>query len=159
MRTIDNPQKANMGKNPRSIRNYALQPYLQVKLGLYTIFLSLMFSLAVMLILYSNLGGLTDVVMQLTGVPDEVNELMAEYIAPAKLQIVLVSLFYIVINICVTVLYTHKLVGPTIAFRRHLQMIADGKLQYRTVLRSGDAFTELAEDLNRLSSQLEKNSK
>jgi hypothetical protein len=38
-------------------------------------------------------------------------------------------------------------------------MISEGKLQYRTVLRKGDAFSEVAEDLNNLSALLEKRSK
>jgi signal transduction histidine kinase len=92
-------------------------------------------------------------------VEEEVQDLLNQYIAPAIIQVVVTAIAYVVVNIVVTILFTHKLIGPTIAFRRHIRMIAEGKLQYRTVLRKGDAFSEVAEDLNNLSALLEKRSK
>ena len=147
------------GKASRSLKNYALQPLLQVKLGLYSILLSLGFAAAVTGILYLNLAKFSDIILQLTGVEDEVKDLLNQYIAPAKIQVLATIVIYVIVNMVVTVLYTHKLIGPTIAFRRHIRMIADGKLQYRTVLRAGDAFSEVADDLNKLSAYLEQKSK
>jgi len=144
------------GKASRSIRNYALQPLLQFKLGLYSILLSLVFAGLIAAVLYLNLAKFSAIIVQLTGVEDEVNDLLQQYIAPAKIQVLLVLVLYIVVNMIVTILYTHKLVGPTIAFRRHIRMIAEGKLGYRTNLRKGDAFSEVAQDLNDLSALLEK---
>jgi methyl-accepting chemotaxis protein len=150
--------KNQTGKFSRSVKNYALQPLLQVKLGLYSVLMSLGFAVAVSGILYFNLAKLSEIILQLTGVPDEVRDLLNQYIAPAKLQVLGVMVVYIALNIVVAVLYTHRLIGPTIAFRRHVRMIAEGKLQYRTVLRKGDAFSELADDLNKLSIHLEQKS-
>jgi methyl-accepting chemotaxis protein len=152
-------EKKGQGKASRSFKNYALQPLLQIKLGLYSILLSLGFALAVSGILYINLAKFSDIILQLTGVEDEVKDLLNQYIAPAKIQVLGTIIIYVVVNMVITILYTHKLIGPTIAFRRHIRMIADGKLQYRTVLRKGDAFVELADDLNKLSSFLEIKSK
>ena len=158
MSQADGDKKAPV-KASRSFKNYALQPLLQIKLGLYSILLSLGFALVVSGILYINLAKFSDIILQLTGVEDEVKDLLNQYIAPAKIQVLATIVIYVAINIVVTILYTHKLIGPTIAFRRHVRMIADGKLQYRTVLRKGDAFEELADDLNKLSTFLEKKSK
>ena len=158
MNQADGDKQAQV-KASRSFKNYALQPLLQIKLGLYSILLSLGFALVVSGILYINLAKFSDIILQLTGVEDEVKDLLNQYIAPAKIQVLATIVIYVVINIVVTILYTHKLIGPTIAFRRHVRMIADGKLQYRTVLRKGDAFEELADDLNKLSTFLEKKSK
>ena len=158
MNQADGDKKAQV-KASRSFKNYALQPLLQIKLGLYSILLSLGFALVVSGILYINLAKFSDIILQLTGVEDEVKDLLNQYIAPAKIQVLATIVIYVAINIVVTILYTHKLIGPTIAFRRHVRMIADGKLQYRTVLRKGDAFEELADDLNKLSTFLEKKSK
>jgi hypothetical protein len=142
------------GYSDRSLKNYVLQPLLQVKLGLYSILLSMFFALAVSGILYLNLSKISAVVLQLTLVEDEVRDLLNQYLDPAKLQTILLMLLYIVVNIVVTVLYTHKLIGPTIAFRRHIRMIAEGQYQHRTTLRKGDAFQEVADDLNSLSAVL-----
>ena len=159
MTGAENQGQTAGAKASRSIRNYALQPLLQVKLGLYSILLSLAFAAVISGILYINLAKFSDIILQLTGVEDEVKDLLNQYIAPAKIQVALAVLLYVVVNIVVTILFTHKLIGPTIAFRRHVRMIAEGKLQYRTVLRKCDAFAELADDLNKLSSLLEQNSK
>jgi methyl-accepting chemotaxis protein len=160
MNQTENPMgQQPYGKATRSVKNYALQPLLQVKLGLYSILLSLAFALAVAGILYFNLAKFSAIILQLTGVEEEVQDLLNQYIAPAIIQVVVTAIVYVVVNIVVTILFTHKLIGPTIAFRRHIRMIAEGKLQYRTVLRKGDAFSEVAEDLNNLSALLEKRSK
>lgn len=159
MEQEQNQESGATGKPSRSIRNYALQPLLQVRLGMYSVLLSLVFAAVISAILYLNLAKFSDIILQLTGVEDEVKDLLNQYIAPAKLQVAIAVLVYVAVNLIVTILYTHKLIGPTIAFRRHIRMIAEGKLQYRTVLRKGDAFSEIAEDLNKLSSLLEQRAK
>jgi nitrogen fixation/metabolism regulation signal transduction histidine kinase len=159
MDTPKNSQPQQNSKSARSLKNYALKPLLQIKLGLYSILLSMCFALAVFGILYMNLAKFSDIILQLTGVEDEVKDLLNQYIAPAKYQVVITAFIYIAINIVVTILYTHKLIGPTIAFQRHVRMIAEGKFSHRTVLRKGDAFVELAEDLNKLSALLEHREK
>ena len=146
-------------KASRSIKNYALQPLLQIKLGLYSVILSTLFAVLVIAILYLNLGKFSDIILELTGVKEEVKDLLDQYLSPAIYQIVTAAVLYVLINLFMTIIYTHKLIGPTIAFRRHVRMIAEGKFQHRTVLRKGDAFTELADDLNKLSSLLEQKSK
>jgi signal transduction histidine kinase len=144
------------GKASRSLKNYALQPLLQIKLGLYSVILSTLFAVLIVVILYTNLAKFSDIILELTGVKEEVQDLLDQYLSPAVYQIVAAAVCYVLINLVMTIVYTHKLIGPTIAFRRHVRMIAEGKYQYRTVLRKGDAFNELADDLNKLSSLMEQ---
>lgn len=145
-----------MSKTRRSVKNYALQPLLQVKLGFYSVFFSVIFATVVGVILYFHLGKIMSIVFTLTGVEDEVRNLLDQYIAPARIQLVILMTVYVIITLILSIIYTHKLVGPTVAFRRHIRMIADEKWDYRTKLREGDAFNEVAEDLNLLSSYLGK---
>lgn len=153
-------QSSSQGaKASRSIKNYALQPLLQIKLGLYSVILATLFAILVVAILYFNLGKFSDIILELTGVKDEVRDLLDQYLSPAIYQIVTAAIIYVVITLIMTIIYTHKLIGPTVAFRRHVRMIAEGKYQHRTVLRKGDAFSELADDLNKLSALLEQKSK
>jgi hypothetical protein len=144
------------GKDSRSIKNYILQPLLQIKLGLYSIILSTVFALVIVGILYLNLAKFSDIILELTGVKDEVKDLLEQYLSPAAFQIFLAAALYVLINMVMTIVYTHRLIGPTIAFRRHIRMIAEGKYEHRTVLRKGDAFNEIADDLNKLSALLEQ---
>jgi methyl-accepting chemotaxis protein len=142
------------GKSKRSLKNYALQPFLQIKLGMYCLILSILFVVSLGLVLYVNLENLYNVVLELTGVRSEVIPLIESSIAPAKTQLLLLSGIYILLTLLISMLYTHRLVGPTIAFRRHIRAISDGDFKLRTNLRPGDAFSEVADDLNKLSEKL-----
>ncbi len=144
------------GKAKRRVKNFLLQPLLQVKLGIYSIALSVIFAVALAAIVYHNFADLVGSIITLTDTPDEVNELFLSYWKATRLWIYLCFGIYLAATVLLSVLYTHKLVGPTIAFRRHIRSIADGRYNARTYLRKGDAFAEVADELNRLSEIMEK---
>lgn len=143
-------------KPKRRIRNFLLQPLLQVKLGLYAIFLSFLFVATTGFLLYTNFANFIDAVVQLTDVEDDVKDLFLEYWHDTRLWIVGCCAAYFLATIVVSVIFTHRLVGPTIAFRRHIRSLREGKFQARTFLRRGDAFSEVADEINLLSEVLEK---
>ena len=62
---------------------------------------------------------------------------------------------YLLLNVILSVYFTHKMIGPTIAFRRHIRALGCGDYTSRVYLRRGDAFVEVAEDLNRLAEVME----
>lgn len=143
-------------KAKRRMRNFLLQPLLQVKLGLYAILLSVVFAVALSAILYHNFAGLVNSIVLLTDAEDEVRELFMDYWKGTQLWVYLCFFIYLAGTVLLSVLYMHKLVGPTIAFRRHIRSLADGRYNARTYLRKGDAFLEVADELNRLSEVMEK---
>ena len=147
-----------VGKAKRRLRNYMLQPLLQVKIGLYSILLSVFFSLALGAIVYYNFAGLVSSIVLLTDAEAEVKDLFMQYWKDTQLWIFLCFGIYLLATVSISVLYTHKLIGPTIAFRRHVRSIAEGRYNARTYLRKGDAFSELADELNHLSEVMEKRS-
>ena len=49
--------------------------------------------------------------------------------------------------------------GPTVAFRRHIQALRQGDFDSRVRLRRGDAFNEVADELNALSEDLARKGK
>jgi hypothetical protein len=154
----ESAQEASGDTYQRNFKNYALQPLLQIKLGLYCILLSLAFATAMTMIIYMNLNKFFIIVLELTGVESEVRDLLMQYFEPVKYQIGVALVVYIAATLIVSLTYTHKLVGPTIAFRRHLFMLRQNKYDHRTTLRENDAFQEVADELNNLSSHLQKNS-
>ena len=153
-----NSNVSNNPKSRRSFKNVALQPMLQVKIGIYCIFISVFLGLSVGGIIYLNMRQFFQVIVELTGAQDEVKGLMLDYMKPAVIEVGIAIGLYIIAIIFVTLLYTHRFVGPTIAFRRHIQMISKGNYKYKTILREGDAFSEVANDLNSLSELLESRS-
>ena len=147
----------NSGRNQRRIRNFLLQPLLQVKLGLYTLGLAATFSLAILLILYFSLLDFAEIVMALTDTESEIIELFKEYSATSQLWVLVLVLGFMICNVFVTIVYTHKLVGPTVAFRTQIRKLIQGEFDGEVYLRKNDAFQELASDINELSRILKEN--
>lgn len=140
----------------RKVRNVLLQPMLQSKLGIYCIVLSVVFAVALGLVLYFNFSGLVTAILELTDAPEEMREVITDYWQGVQLWIYLMFGVYLVSTIAVSIWYTHRLVGPTVAFVRHLNRLTDGNYDTRTYLRKGDAFCDVADALNRLSAKLEQ---
>ena len=63
---------------------------------------------------------------------------------------------YVLLVIVVTVIYTHRLLGPAIPLLRHVKALNAGRYTHRVSLRRHDAFTELADELNELAESLHK---
>lgn len=139
----------------RRLSNLLIQPLLQTQIGLYCIGLSLLFSLFISIILYQNLGSLFDVFFIISDGKVTLQSVTAAYLENIQAWVYLILAAYIVSTVGVSILFTHRLVGPTVAFRRHLDAIASGDYTYRTVLRKNDAFQEVATRLNEVSEFLE----
>lgn len=144
------------GKSQRRLRNLLLKPSLQVRLGAMYILISLGFSGTISGIFYWKLSGVIPLVLELTDVQEEVQDLLTGYLNEIKWLIIGTVAVFMVINILFSIIYTHRLIGPSFAFRRHLQALIRGEYGARTHLRKGDAFQEVAEDLNRLSMSLKQ---
>lgn len=143
----------------RKLSNFLLQPLLQTKIGLYSIILSFVFAVLIAIICYVNLGELFVFIIDMTEAPKEVHAIINSYLASMQAWIYLSLIGYVILTIALSIWYTHRLVGPTIAFRRHLEAIDNGEFDHRTILRKNDAFSEVAEKLNEVSANMEKRGK
>ncbi len=140
----------------RKARNLLLQPRLQLKLPVQLLFLTAIFAVLVSVVLYFGFESLYKFVT-MQGV-------MGEQLADAvrhqshAIAIVFASLLvgYVLLTIGLSVLYLHKLVGPTVAFRRHINALKKGDFSSRIKLRKNDAFSDVATDLNELAEILER---
>jgi HAMP domain-containing protein len=54
------------------------------------------------------------------------------------------------------VVFSHRIFGPTVPIRRHIQKLIAGDYSSRIRLRSGDEFKALAAELNTLAEKLEQ---
>lgn len=89
-----------------------------------------------------------------TQIKNLVDTEVARYAADAMFWIVLVLLIFLITTTVVSILATHRLIGPTVAFRRHIQSLTQGDFSAQTRLREHDAFKDVAADLNALSEAL-----
>ena len=140
-----------MSRKDRRLRNLLLQPMLQMKIGIYCISLSLAFAIGVILVLYAYFQPLMANILELTDVPDELKEIINNYWSSSQLWIYGIVVLYMVVIITVSIWYTHRLVGPIVAFSRHIDKLKEGDYSAHTFIRKHDAFTNIAIKLNELS--------
>lgn len=140
----------------RKTKNFLLKPAFQLRLPVFILLLSLGF-----LLLALALGNLyfeqTFATMMATTSETEylqaiINEQTREF---RYLSLLLLAL-YSVLVVVVSVIYTHRLIGPVLPIMRHVRALQEGLYSHRVRLRSHDSFQELAGELNELAAVLEK---
>lgn len=131
-------------------RKVLLKPFLQIQIGLYS---AVPFGVAMVWILYSQWLRIQRA-LQLRGLDQDLVFEIRELGLETALSLTLALVFFLFCNIALSIVLTFHLIGPTVAFRRHIQALTVGDCSVRTQLRHNDAFTEVADDLNRLSEAL-----
>lgn len=142
------------GINRRSIRNFLLQPFLQMQLGLVSVVLSFAFAGVIGWIFYIHLNRFASVVIQLTDAEEEVLKLLFSSLSDMRFAMLAAIFAFLILNVLASIIFTHRMVGPTVAFRRLIRGLIDGKYGIQIKLRQGDAFVEVADELNELSRTL-----
>ena len=160
MATTILPEQQDTKEAPkRRLKNYLLDPFLQIKLGVYAIVMSVIAAFSLFVVVYSSMSGTLELILELTDAKDEVKNILTGSIGATMGNVGLVLLIYVLTMVIISIWYTHRLIGPTIAFRRHIGMLIRGQYYARTNLRKGDAFFGVADDLNKLSDLLQSQSK
>ena len=93
--------------------------------------------------------------LQTTTQSDYVQRILARQTHEFKQLALLLLSVYVLLILVVTVIYTHRFIGPVIPMLRHVKALQEGRYTHRVSLRSHDAFTELAEQLNKLAETLQ----
>lgn len=140
----------------RSARNYLLQPTLQIRLGIISVVVALFFCILLFSLTYFSLSSFYSMVLDLTDLREEVTQILDQYVNSMAWWIMALIFLYLAINVVLSIYYTHRLVGPTVAFRRHVKELISGNYSSRIHLRKNDAFEEVAEVLNELAVHLEE---
>jgi len=145
---------AKQAVDPRKFKNLLLKPLLQVKLGLYSILMSSVFVVTFCSVLLVSFHHLFELILDFTDLRQEVIDVIQSGLYGIAGWLFLIVAVYFLASVLLSVVYTHRLIGPTIAFRRHIRALADGDYDSRINLRKNDAFVEVAEELNTLAEVL-----
>lgn len=146
-------------KPQRQIRNFVLSPSLQLKFSLLPLALSLVFAIAFVVQLVYLYNQYVDLIIDYTEVREQILEIIDGQKSRFYMIVSVYCAIYVIVSTAIAIVMTHRLIGPTIAFRRHIKSLSDGKYDSRITLRKADAFSELAEDLNQLAAKLEAQQK
>jgi HAMP domain-containing protein len=140
----------------RKARNFLIKPGIQLRLPLYVLLLS--FTFLMLGVLFGNLYFEQTYItlLQTTTQSEYVQQVLARQTQDFKELVLLLLAGYVLLVIVVTVIYTHRLIGPAIPLLRHVKALQAGRYTHRVSLRKYDAFTELADELNALAESLHK---
>lgn len=140
----------------RKFKNFMLQPFLQTKIGVYNVVISVLFSIVVGGYLYFKLMEFGDVIQTLTESDDSIKELIQQYLVSVGIVAGAIGILFIFMSLGMSIYFTHKMVGPTVAFRRQINALKSGNYRSKVYLRQGDAFGEVAVELNELADELKR---
>lgn len=139
-------------ENQRKIKNFLLNPKLQISFGVACSSLAITYTIALMYFLHINFDSAIQLYIQ--NAPLGGNELDALIRIREKWilsRLIAVAILFVVSMVTLSIFYTHRMVGPVIQMIRHVQELKNGNFNSRVVLRKGDAFQELADELNQLA--------
>jgi signal transduction histidine kinase len=139
--------------------NMLLQPGLQLKLPLILLSVTVVFAVFQMGHAYYAYNQIFGSVLKEAGQPKFLEDLIHDQTRDFIKVSTEIALAYILLIVALSVGYAHKMIGPTIAFRRHIEAMKNGDYSSRIHLRKGDAFVEMQDDLNELASLLERDDK
>ncbi len=145
------------GRTRRKTVNLLQQPAVQLKLPLYVLAITIGLALAIGAqgyVAYDRIIGLM-VAQQ----PEPVATLLSGQTRDFITISAAITVAYALLVLVVSVVYVHRMVGPMVAFRRHLEALKNGDYGSRVNLRKNDAFMELQDDLNELAEILAEGGK
>jgi hypothetical protein len=143
----------------RRWRNWLLQPLIQVRLGLYSVLTSGFFCLIAFFVLQNNLMHFQKILESLGEDGQGAMLFFSEYVFWTRITLGGLLLSYFCATFVLAVVFTHRLVGPSVAFCQHISRLEEGDYSQRVVLREKDGLKDVAYRLNALTDILDKNSK
>ncbi len=140
----------------RKLSNFLIRPLVQTKLGIYCITVSLAFGVFLSFVIYVNMARFIDYTMHLTRAEATIESMLRQNLASIQFFIYLIVACYVASMVVLSIWYTHRLVGPIVAFEKHIDALQNGDFTHRTYLRKGDTFHDTAELLNQATESLEE---
>jgi len=137
-------------RHKRSLVNYIIKPAFQLRYGFYFLAFGVAASLVVQWLSYVSLR---DAIIDFH-VNKKDGDLMS-WLDPSMIAIGEDYLYFLIGFglLCFTfgIWITHKIVGPSVALKRFIKELRQGKYGHSIRLRDGDHLQDVAEDLNELS--------
>ncbi len=146
---------AILDRRRRTLR--LLLPGAQLKLPMYLMGISAVFVGTMAFVAHSGL--VRPVGMIHAQLPPALADTMSLVVRDFAILAGAATIAYVLLVVGLSIVYVKWLVGPAVAFRRHLASLKGGDYQSRVKLRDNDPFHDLALDMNQLAELLEANAK
>lgn len=146
-------------RTARSAKSTLIEPFQQIKLGVYVVVISLIFMAAAGYLFHRSFLQQYQHVMRLFDIsdPDTQWQVLNNDIYQSNLKyLVILLLLFITSMLIVVIRMTHRYYGPLVSIERFSESISQGKYFERVQVRRGDELTRLAEKLNAMAKELER---
>jgi len=151
---IQRPPRSGRSATKRTVAGIMFQPVIQLKIAAYNALAAAMFSLALSMLFYHNLQMFANTFIDHTQADDATISQVYHHIEGVRVWALLILIGYVGVSIGVSLSITQRMVGSTVTFRKHIRSMANGDLSKRISVKRGDAFQDVAEELNYLSDSL-----
>ena len=146
---------SSTGRNRRKIKNLLQKPKFQVRFGIYLFLVSAFSAVALQMVV---LQAFQEIIAELMADSD-IDRAHIAAVADAPLQIIVPVLLaflvaYAISFVILGIYLTHRIVGPMVPIRRHIEALSEGKYGITARIRKKDDLHELVDLLNTLSQKL-----
>jgi len=141
--------------NRRSKMGWLIDPQHQLRFAFYLIGGGITALMLTCLYLLISLENDIQAILTKGQVPMDVSEALLDHVGRAELNVTGISLLLMFGSVFMGVKLSHRIYGPIVQIRKHVQNLINGDFKSRIHLRDRDHFVELQEDLNALAEKLE----
>lgn len=143
-------------RGKRSLKNFLLDARLQLPAAVYSTIAAFWFVSFCGVVVYLNSYDAMSLVIDMTDISTEVETLLWDTINESIGYMAASAVIFIMVNLMIATVVTHKMVGPVVQFCKHVENLRNGEYDSRVVLRKKDGFEDLAAELNKLAETLEE---
>ena len=143
----------------RSIRSTVIEPFSQLKLGVYVIVICVAFLIIAGGLFHNSFLEQYENVLAIFEVTDPGMkwEVISNDIYESNLtKLAILFAAFIAVLLSVVFRMTHKYYGPLVSIERFAESIRQGKYYERVAIRKGDELLELVDQLNNMANELER---
>ncbi len=152
-------QRKKSAWKKRNLRYLLLEPFKQVKLGIYVLACSVVFVAVAAYLIYDGLTANYQQVMEIFKVVDPSKQwefTTNDVLMSNGLKIGIAFLVYLIGLIGIVLRFTHKIYGPLVSIERYIDRVTEGNYRERVKTRDGDDLQILVKKLNVLADRLEQ---
>ncbi len=149
----------SIARAKRNLKSTLIEPFKQIKFGIYVIGLSIVFVIATAAMFlfafyqqYQHLMG----IFNITDMKTQMELVTNDIFYANAIRIGLLFLVYIVVMFSYVFRMTHRYYGPLVSIERFIDEISAGQYMRRVKIRKGDELQRLCDKLNDMATSLER---
>lgn len=149
----------SIARAKRNLKSTLIEPFKQIKFGIYVIGLSIAFVIATAAMFlfafyqqYQHLMG----IFNITDMKTQMELVTNDIFYANAIRIGLLFVVYIVIMFSYVFRMTHRYYGPLVSIERFVDEISAGQYMRRVKIRKGDELQRLCDKLNDMATSLER---